>query len=264
VPEKFIPSQLRDLYAALGLMSEEEQLALARLYAGSGFVRLVERFQKSVDTVAAYPLDLVSFNDRTMEHEMSVLGVPKPPAAIVKTNDIAAHLFGHRVHRVVNDPTLSFSYLDREVFALRHTAPDEWRPPERNIDLLLASADRFPIVGELKIAGDKPTFYALVQALMYAAELSSASQRERLVTHYRRHLQDGPLQSTTGPFLDIYVIAFMPPTTGAFRDDAFQVSSAIARKLLEEPVVNSVIRRIAYLEALAEEGHLSFVSKAFG
>ena len=263
-PSEFKPSQLRDLYGVLGTLSEEEQLALARLYAGEGTKRLVQRFQRSCELVAKYPMNLEPFHGRTARGEAETLGLPKAVDEIERTEDIAAHLVGDELHRVANDATLNFGYLDREIFALRHTAADGWRAPARRIDLLLASEDGFPIVGELKIGSDKPTFFALIQALMYATELSSRLQRERLEGNYKRLLEHGPLLAADGPFLDIYLIAFQPPERGLFRDDAFAASAEICSKLIAEPAINSVIRRFAYLEVVPDHGGLTFESRPFG
>ena len=49
------------------------------------------------------------------------------------------------------------------------------------MDLLLRSeASRFPVVGEVKVKDDKNAFYALIQAMTYAVELSTPHQLRRL------------------------------------------------------------------------------------
>ena len=49
------------------------------------------------------------------------------------------------------------------------------------MDLLLRSkASGFPVVGEVKVKDDKNAFYALIQAMTYAVELSTSNQLKRL------------------------------------------------------------------------------------
>lgn len=56
------------------------------------------------------------------------------------------------------------------------------------IDVLLKSHETgFPTVGEVKVGNDKNAFFALVQAMTYAVELSTPSQRARLKKHFGDH-----------------------------------------------------------------------------
>jgi hypothetical protein len=53
------------------------------------------------------------------------------------------------------------------------------------IDVLLKSdATGFPVVGEVKVNDDKNAYFALVQAMTYAVELSTPNQLSRLKTHF--------------------------------------------------------------------------------
>ena len=53
------------------------------------------------------------------------------------------------------------------------------------MDLLLQSeASGFPVVGEVKVKKDKNAFFALIQAMTYAVELSTPNQLNRLKTHF--------------------------------------------------------------------------------
>ena len=44
--------------------------------------------------------------------------------------------------------------------------------------------DRRPIIAEVKVGNDMNPFYALIQTLMYAAELATFNQATRLQQHY--------------------------------------------------------------------------------
>ena len=52
------------------------------------------------------------------------------------------------------------------------------------MDLLLQNEDGLPVVGEIKVGEDKNCFFALLQATMYAAELSTPNQLKRLQRTY--------------------------------------------------------------------------------
>ena len=252
-------TQLRDLYAALGALKEQEQTALAELHAKEP-ERLIARFAHSVDTVAGYQANTEAFHDRARTTGLRET-LDEPPVPLndrVKTADVARHLANARERRVENAPELDFRFVDREIFALRTTKSDTDRPRRRIMDLLLVSRDGLPIVGELKIGTDKPTYFALVQALMYAAELSSPAQRERLMKHY----PDADFAFPKGgPFLDVYLIGFDPPSKGKYRERSFEATRSISSKLVKDTRVHSVIRRIAYIEAEAQDQGLSFVKR---
>jgi hypothetical protein len=254
-------TQLRELYEALLLLKEQEQTALAELHAADP-ARLVRRFEASVATVAAYPAIVdpadpaspLPFHDRIDRK----LPDPQPDDPIERTEHFASRLAKDGIQKVADAPELDFRYVDREIFPLRTTAKGAPRAATRRLDLLLASADGLPIAGELKIGSDKPTYFALIQALMYAAELSSAEQLNRLAKTYTLAEFAWP---DGGPFLDVFVIALKPPTGGRFRKKSFEASKQVSCKLVADPRINSVIRRIAYLEAIPGDRDLSFVSR---
>jgi hypothetical protein len=84
-----------------------------------------------------------------------------------------------------------------------------------------------PIVAELKIGADKPTYFALIQALMYATEFSSPSQRARLAATCPEAKFTMPAD---GPFLDVYLIAFKPPSTRRLPAAIIRSNEAAQRK----------------------------------
>jgi hypothetical protein len=255
-------TQLREFYAALGALKEQEQTALAELHAEDP-ARLLRRFELSVATVAEYapithigdPLTPEAFHDGKRK---ALADPPVPVDEIRRTEHFASQLVNRGGAQCVEGaPELAFRYVDREIFALRSTAADQ-RAETRWLDLLLASADGLPIVAELKIDTDKPAYFALIQALMYAAELSSPSQRARLAAIYPEVQFTMPAD---GPFLDVYLIAFKPPSTGVFRQRSFEATEQLSSKLVEDPRATSVIRRIAYIEAVPGDEGLFFVKR---
>jgi hypothetical protein len=256
--EKFEPSQLRRLYDVLCNLSEGEQMALADFYVKDKGKRLIERFGHSCREVDRYPKLTEPFHDREPGREEKVVGNPPLPAEIKKTEHMQGYLAARGTQKVNARPGLGFRYVDREIFALRNTGGDGWRPPRRTMDLLLVSDDGLPIVGEVKIANDRPTFFALVQALMYASELGSAAQRARLRENYEAFRSSNALIGDSGPWLDVLVLGYRPPERGTYREGSFEASQEISSHLMNAPEVNSVIRRIAYVEGIPAGDDLVF------
>jgi hypothetical protein len=155
---------------------------------------------------------------------------------------------------VVARPELAFRYVDREISPLRTTG--NGRSARRSLDLLLLNAnDRLPIVAELKIAGDKPSYFALVLILALAADLITQPQLRRLDTHYPGA---GFVWPESGPCVDLYVIAHAAPVTGKYRPRLLDATREIIAKLDADHELAGSVRRIAYLTSAVEHGQLTF------
>jgi hypothetical protein len=245
------PTQLRGYYDALHALKEQEQTALAELHAEDP-ARLIARFAHSVKTVADYPAITIPFHG-----ERSKAWLEKAGQDVTSTSTFVAKLAAARSHRVTNAGQLDFDYVDREIFPLRRTGIARAdQSDRRSIDLLLRDSDNLPVVGELKVAGDSPAYYALVQALMYAAELSSASQLRRLAG---QSTYDFRLPGDEEAPLSIYLIAYAAPERGAYRERSFRATERLSAKLMRDRRINEVVRCIAYLEAsTGADGKLVF------
>ncbi len=102
--------------------------------------------------------------------------------------------FAHEVVRITRDRSelfvgnMPFQYLGYEVSPRRTTGAVLEPDDDRNstglggIDLVLTDGKALTVV-EIKAATDTTLLVALVQALMYAAELASIDQRRRLATY---------------------------------------------------------------------------------
>lgn len=155
-------------------------------------------------------------------------------------------------------PLLACEYVDRELLIQRTTSPAEWEDGSRNIgglrlDVLLADlVDRTPIVGELKLPGDKDPFFALVQAMACAAHLATFKQYERM----RRHLRRGKfLELDTAPRVDIWVLSLHSPghhaglaPKGRYMAQLQTAAETLAPRLLAQNGIRRYIRRIAGLD----------------
>ena len=116
-------------------------------------------------------------------HTRAKLKLHKNPLG--STNDLVKRLLDHNSGQITfgDDP---LNYAGRELNPLRteggilesgHAASSSG---SGGMDLLLVSPDRWPIVGEIKIANDMNPFFALIQSLTFAAELSTSHQFGRL------------------------------------------------------------------------------------
>jgi hypothetical protein len=83
---------------------------------------------------------------------------------------------------------------------------------------------------------------------MYATELSSESQLERLADHYDF------IVPADQPVISIYLIAHSAPERGAYRRRSFDATKLIVEKLMKDRRVAGVIRHFAYLESSIDDG----------
>jgi hypothetical protein len=175
-----------------------------------------------------------------------------------ETKHFAAHLKDGRRYEVEHGGDLAFRYVDREIFPLRSTEEDGPRPDVRWLDLLLVGDGGRPIVGELKIGGDSLAPLALVQALMYAAELSSQSQLKRLAKHYPEATPPF-IAEVEGPRLDILVISF-EAVEGTNRKRGLELAVRLRDLLMAdgEGRVSKVIGRIEFVDAILGSDGLTF------
>ena len=243
-----ITTQLRDYYETLLALKEEEQTVLAEAHAEDPTL-LIHRFSESVKRA-----ELRVAQGAESFHDRDPVAPAESPQEIQSTLEFQRQLVDREC--VVADPCseLSFAYVDREIFPGRTTGAARMR--KRTADLLLVNVDdRLPIVGELKIGFDRPTYFAFVQALMHAAELVSKAQRARLVREYEGARFAWP---EGGPYIDVFLIAYEPPDTGRFRERSTAATEEIARKMIVSPKVSKWVRRIAYLTAKSASGQLSF------
>jgi hypothetical protein len=116
-----------------------------------------------------------------------------PPAPkISRTEDLSWYLWKQQMLPIRDHSELNADYVDYEVVATRTTGgavfDDEQASSAKSglrLDLLLAnSADRTPIVAEVKRERDKDPFTALIQMLASVAHLATPKQYERLRTHF--------------------------------------------------------------------------------
>lgn len=208
--------------------------------------KLAVPFLLSVAQFSRYGNDQQSFHDGPLAPEWTA----ETDANRYTTAHFASWLDTSEPWSVDDAPELAFRYVDRELDCMR-TSPgvnlEDGTPSKMalKLDLLLANADDgTPIVAELKIRKDQNPFYGLVQALAATAVLVTAAQRARLRNIYGL---DAALR-IGGPYVDVYVILSEPPRTGKWTP-ILERSLVLADRLVAQPEVSALVRRIEFLHA---------------
>lgn len=121
------------------------------------------------------------------------------------------------------------TYVDRELKPVRTTRSVKQKPKsgiDLRLDLLLADGDQ-PIVAEVKCRHDENAYYALIQSLAAAAQLSSELQRRRLEKSY-----DQVELSTEKP-LAVWIILCRHNSRGEEKGDLFDLTEKIAKEIMK-------------------------------
>lgn len=155
---------------------------------------------------------------------------------------------------------LAFVPVGREVGPLRATGARfedgsvGRRSGRGGMDLFLRSADEegLPIVAEIKDAGDTNVFFALVQALTYAVELTTVHQFERLREHHGGSF--GDLRPDRPPRCDVYIVC-LGPTPHPLHEEAARLADRLLGRT--EQAIARRIRRVAFIRAQLD-GELRF------
>ena len=151
------------------------------------------------------------------------------------------------VNEVNGTEELNFRMVDYEI--------SPWRTPNAQFDdgtsgkksgrpgldlLLQSAADGTPIIGEIKAQTDTDMFLALIQSLVYASELATPNQRERLKDAYEEFVR---VRSSK---IDIYLIYEKSKALPKLLKE----SKAIAKILMApESHAGRYVRRIAFINA---------------
>jgi hypothetical protein len=231
---------------------------------------LVALFERSMEQFARYSNPTQFFHEgeisggRTDLVDSIVVGAcapmnGSPPETINRTIDFARWLHKQGVCEVHAMPDLAFGYIDRELDCLR-TKPGQPLEDGTNskrailLDLLLINrVDSTPILAELKIHSDQDAFYGFIQCLCAAVHFVSEPQRERLRSVYGLT----SAVKASGPYLDLYVIFFMPREQGKWPEVLCETMK-LRDRLLQQPAIATRIRRIEFLKSMLRHGKLEF------
>ena len=233
-----------------GFKETDEQQRLAQaLHFAEHPQELAREFAESVEHFGSYDNRQEPFYDKRGADPIS------PGGRIGATHHLAFGLGGKRNGRtpgegdrlavslpesVVSVPAenLGFEYVEREVTVTR-TKLAEWEHGQHgrsrfSLDLLLSAVDgRVPVAAEVKIAGDRDSWYAFIQALASLACLATPPQYERLRNHLNERGQWPELHGGR-PMLDLYLLFVDSPKTGRYRDAITAATAHAAVGLLGE------------------------------
>jgi hypothetical protein len=263
-------------------VSREHKLALARGLVADP-APLIKRFADSVAALTTYsPHDQGFYTSRkhydvgdvkaasTIDLALRVRDAgglaPGPP---VRPGSVSDERVAELGLRRVSFSSLACEYLDRELVATRTTDGASHSGTAVRLDMLLATADRIPVVAEVKRtadsrpgrvpATDKDAFSALIQALACTAQLATPAQYARLARWGRADGDDHPGGADLGRVqpltFDVYVILHNRPI-GTHLPELSIETERLAVLLLASPDVARHVRRIACLVTTLSNGML--------
>ncbi len=260
--EDFAPSKLRDYYDLLHDLSEGEQTALAEFHSVKTFL-IANRVAKSVGLALRSPkIQNLIYGELdeagNVVDDRGALPQVNDPSKIVDTDHFASFIRDQEWPIEGSDGS-SFEYVDRELSPLRITEEGGARPKVRWMDLLLRSETGRPIATELKVGRDSLPYYALIQALMYAADLCGQSQFERL----NQLLPENESRfewRNDDPSIDVAVIFFNPPdgSEWTYWNDNLAATKKLAKALQADPKVNGTIGKISLIRGATLDGQVLF------
>ena len=174
---------LREFYRILSLYSIKTNISILDDYnRGNNYLKLVELFYKSKKQFEIY------HNTESFISNSRRKALPVAPTKISNTNDVVSLLEQNKVNIVVNNKSLNFRYIEREISPLRTTGNSMFLTGESSkksgtggLDFIaLNEKDNLPILGEIKVKNDKNHFYAIIQLLTYLSEMSTPNQIDRI------------------------------------------------------------------------------------
>ena len=232
---------------------------------------LAELFQRSVERFSDYSnVEEPFYPDHPPRKD-----IPDPQTIdrIAGTTSLTSFLKYSGTAQVVDNHDLDFVFVDRELVPARTTGNVLFENGDpsirvRRLDWLLANAhDQRPVIAEVKVGDDKNPFYALIQLLMYAAELVTPAQLTRLRRHYPDRFKlpasaDG-VTVAQGPVMDLYIIISNFNPRSELRQEILETTSELAQLLVVEEGVSRYIRKIACLDVTLEKDKQLRFTKVF-
>lgn len=225
-------------------LSEEAVRPPTIVRLAATFERSVEHFEKYDNSERFYP----SHARRTP------LPDPKSVSTIARTEELASLLQAAGTLHVDDHPELSFRYVDREIVPARTTGAAIFEDGTaatrtRHLDVLLANAlDSRLIIGEVKIRSDKNPFYAVVQSLMYAAELVTENQLKRVEKSWPNEFAIP--QGSDRAVADVYILLSQYNLRSPIRRKILENTQTLCRELCQQPSVAKYLHRITCLNVI--------------
>jgi len=167
---------------------------------------------------------------------------------ITRTNHITAIFEEEPTQDVVNNKSLNFEYLCREISPVRttHARTASGKSGKASgiggIDFVARNLRYdFPVLGEIKVNRDQTPFFALIQLLTYLSEMSTRNQRKR-IKKYQLFTDE---VSSDAPFF-LYILTChtlkMPSHWGRNLEKSKLMAGRLKRKLPDD------IRDVVFLK----------------
>lgn len=223
-----IPStRLRKYYKAMKLTERPLDEYWSQYYC-KNIQNLIGHWKKSHEVFCEYN----NVKDGWGQGEQRTL--PEPPESLqgLKGKKATDQFTNYLIQNKSVQKQIGFSYVGREISPrrTRQAVFADGRSGARSgrggMDLLLKSEAGLPVVGEVKVYDDKTAFFALIQAMTYAVELSTPNQLERLKTHTQQFNDLDPKIST----VEIAII-LVNPYLESFRENTLANVKSIIKEL---------------------------------
>jgi hypothetical protein len=264
-PKTLVPvTKLRFLYDWLRTMPKEVHAAIARGFAACPET-MVELCLLSQKHFTSYrPSHPFEAGKRTEYEGREEEEVKRTRSLVNLFEKVAQSII--TVNTRPNDLSLDCWYVERELDprttrqGVLETGEPATSTGTGGIDLLMAHAnDGLPIVGEVKIFRDTNPFFGLVQALMYAVELCTPQQQQRLRQSFPKRF--GTL--TGEPRADVYLLLKDCPKDDLHKQIQKDTEALIAG-MYQRKSIASVIRRIVCLKVSVDRSKELALNFLFG
>ena len=183
--------------------------------------------------------------------------LPEPPESLqgLKGKKATDQFTNYLIQNESVQTNIRFSYVSREISPrrARQAVFTDGRSGARSgrggMDLLLKSETGLPVVGEVKVYDDKTAFFALIQAMTYAVELSTPNQLKRLKKRTHQ-FNDLDLKIAT---VEIAII-LVNPYLKSFRENTLTNVKSIIKKLNNKIRDKKVCKGLSKITLLIHEG----------
>ncbi len=181
-------TKLRNFYdslARLGLSTNTQLSIVKDINRENKYKRLIYLYEESKNFFSEYDNINEPFLPENLDHRKNIPDFDKIEI-ISNTHDVISVLQkGNPEIKVVDHSNYNFEYIQREVPTSRITNTKSKagrKSGAGGIDFigLTCKQDKLPILGEIKVAGDQNSFYALIQLLTYLSELYTPNQIKRI------------------------------------------------------------------------------------
>ena len=172
-------TRLRRYYGCMGVLEKAIHCELASFYSKDGFSNLRKLWNDSFATFSHY----TNNQQWNLAKDLKSSKIELPD--ISDTDSFTQYLMANPLS--IDDK--QFGYVCREMNPWQtsggvfKSGPLNGKSAKKTgrggMDLLLA-INKTPFIGEVKVKADKNAFYALIQAMTYAVEMTTDSQLERL------------------------------------------------------------------------------------